>query len=97
MRAFLTEILRFPGRSTGGADRDRELETPHGVFLQTLAATGDRIAAIRTIHERFGLDPRQAKEVMLQAEGTVNSLDEHEERVAIQIGQFLANRNPQEL
>ena len=59
------------------------MELPHDVFRKTLAATGDRIAAIRTIRERFGLDLRQAKEVMLQAEGTADSLDEHEEQLAI--------------
>ena len=46
---------------------------------QVIAETGDRIAAIRLIRERFGLDLVQAKEVMLQAEGTARSLAEHEE------------------
>ena len=61
------------------------MESPHELFLQTLAATGDRIAAISTIRERFGLDTRQAKKVMLQAEGTAKSLDEHQERIAVQL------------
>ena len=73
------------------------MESPHELFLQTLAATGDRIAAISTIRERFGLDTRQAKKVMLQAEGTAKSLDEHQERIAVQIEQFLKDSNPQEL
>ena len=58
------------------------METPHEVFRQMLEAASDRIAAIRAIRERFGLDLRQAKEVMLQAEGTATSLAEHEERIA---------------
>ena len=56
--------------------------TPHELFLQVFGSTGDRIAAIRAIRERFGLDTRQAKEVMLQAEGTARSLDEHEGQLA---------------
>jgi hypothetical protein len=56
--------------------------TPHEVSREVLAVTGDRIAAIRTIRGRFGLDPKQAKEVMLQAEGTASSLDEHQQRIA---------------
>jgi hypothetical protein len=72
------------------------METPHDLFRQTLAATGDRIAAIRSIRERFGLDLRQAKEVMLQAEGTAASLAEHEERIAAALEQALADRTPAE-
>jgi ribosomal protein L7/L12 len=56
--------------------------TPHEVYLQVLASRGDRIAAIRTIREQFGLNLAQAKEVMLQAEGIASSLDEHQERIA---------------
>jgi hypothetical protein len=58
------------------------MESPHDYFRRVVADTGDRIAAIRAIRERFGLDLRQAKEVMLQAEGTAASLDEHEGRIA---------------
>jgi hypothetical protein len=53
------------------------------------ADTGEQIAAIRAIRERFGLDFRQAKEVMLQAEGVANTLAEHEERIAIAVVQAL--------
>lgn len=56
--------------------------TPHELFNAVVKSTGDRVVAIRTIRERFGLDLRQAKEVMLQAEGAAASLDEHEERIA---------------
>jgi hypothetical protein len=58
------------------------METPHDHFRRVVADTGHRIAAIRAIRKRFGLDLRQAKEVMLQAEGTATSLAEHEERIA---------------
>lgn len=58
------------------------MDSPHEVFRQALASSGDRIVAIRTIRERFGLDLQQAKEVMLQADGTATSLAEHEERIA---------------
>lgn len=49
------------------------MESPHQLFRQILAATGDRPAAIRAIRERFGLGLAQAKVVMLQAEGTPES------------------------
>lgn len=65
------------------------MDSPHDHFLRVLADTGDRIAAIRAIRERFGLDLRQAKEVMLQAEGTGASLAEHEERIAVALEQVV--------
>ena len=58
------------------------MATPHELYREVFGSTGDRIAAIRAIREHFGLDLRQAKEVMLQAEGTASSLDEHEGRLA---------------
>jgi len=67
------------------------MDSPHDHFRRVVADTGDRIAAIRAIRERFGLDLRQAKEVMLQAEGTAASLAEHEERIAAVL---LDNRKP---
>jgi hypothetical protein len=54
------------------------MDNPHDLFRDVIATTGDRIAAIRAIRERFGLDLRSAKEVMYQAEGTAASLDEHQ-------------------
>jgi hypothetical protein len=66
------------------------MQSPHDLFRQTLAATGDHITAIRAIRERFGLDPRQAKEVMLLAEGIAASLSEHQERIADMLEQGLA-------
>jgi hypothetical protein len=51
--------------------------TPHDHFRRIVAATGDRIAAIRAIRQRFGLDLRRAEEVMLQAEGTASSRWSH--------------------
>lgn len=47
------------------------MSTPHDLFRQVLADTGDRIAAIRAIRHRFGLDTRQAKEVVLAADRDV--------------------------
>jgi hypothetical protein len=58
------------------------MDTPHDLFRRVMAETGDRITAIRVIRERFDLDLAQAKEVMLQAEGTAASLNEHQERLA---------------
>jgi hypothetical protein len=64
------------------------METPHDVFRQVVAETGNRIAGIRAVRERFGLDLRQAKEVMHQTEGT--PLTEQEERMATAVaGAFL--------
>ncbi len=58
------------------------VNTPHDLYRQVLAETGDRITAIRLIRERFGLDLTQAKEVMIQAEGWANSLKEHQDELA---------------
>jgi hypothetical protein len=58
------------------------MTTPHEVFREVFSSTGDRIAALRASREHFGLDARQAKEVMLQAEGTAPSLAEHEGQLA---------------
>ena len=69
------------------------MATPHEVFREVLSSTGDRIAAIRIIREQFGLDLRQAKEVMLQAEGTASSLDEHLERVADSLEEVFKKSN----
>ena len=68
------------------------MTTPHELFRDVFGSTGNRIAALRAIRERFGLDLRQAKEVMLQAEGTASSLDEHEERLAEALEQVFKDR-----
>jgi hypothetical protein len=65
------------------------MESPHDHFRRVFADTGDRIAAIRAIRERFGYDLRQAKEVMRQAEGNAASLAEHEEGIATALEQIL--------
>ena len=58
------------------------MDNPHDLFREVLRTTGDRIAAIRAIRERFGLDLRSAKVVMYQAEDPDWSLDEHSARIA---------------
>jgi len=58
------------------------MDTPHELFRQVYASSGDFWLAFRTIRERFGLDFRQAKEVWLQAESIAPSLAEHEQRIA---------------
>ena len=68
----------------------------HDHFRQAFAATGDRIAALRAVRMHFGLNLRQAKEVMLQAEGSAATLDEHESRVAVALQQALAEQNQAE-
>jgi ATP-dependent Clp protease adapter protein ClpS len=60
--------------------------TPHQVYRQAVADGLTPGACIRVLREVFGMDPRQAKEVMLQAEGA-GSLAEHEERIAEQLQQ----------
>jgi hypothetical protein len=57
------------------------MDDPHVLFREVIAATGSQIAAIRAIRERFGLDLRSAKEVMLQAEGVAASLDDHQAKL----------------
>jgi len=71
------------------------VETPQKLFLDVLSSTGDRMAAIRSIREKFGLSIEQAKEVMLQAEGISNSLAEHQHKLAPMIEQ-LAKELPDE-
>jgi hypothetical protein len=56
--------------------------SPEDVFRQVLADGGDTVAAIRTVRGVFGLDLRQAKEVLVRAEGWASSLAEHEGRIA---------------
>ena len=72
------------------------MESPHEVFRQTLALTGDLITAIRVIRERFGLDLGQAKEVMLQAEGIAASRQEHEERFIPAVKEAIARIRSEE-
>jgi hypothetical protein len=55
---------------------------PHTLFREVLESTGDRLAAIRAVRERYRLDLSQAKEVMLQAEGEAASLKEYQDRIA---------------
>ena len=65
------------------------MNSPHDHFRRVVADTGDYIAAIRAVRERFGLDFRQAKEVMLQADGSSRSLNEHEDRIATALEQVI--------
>jgi hypothetical protein len=58
------------------------MDSLHELFWEVIASTGNRIAAIRAIRERIGLDLRSVKEVMLQVEGTASSLSEHETKLA---------------
>ena len=71
--------------------------TPHELFRETVASTDhDYIAAIKAIRVRFGLNLRQAKEVMIQSDGTADSLDEHEESLISIVELFpgCAKRDP---
>lgn len=68
------------------------MEEAHDLFRRTLSATGDRIAALKAVRMRFGLDLRQAKEVMLQAEATATSVDEHEELIADALEQLITDQ-----
>jgi hypothetical protein len=72
------------------------MESPHDLFKQTLASTGDYAAAIRAIRLRFGMSLRQAKEVMLQTQGIAASLDEHQERIAVALEQEFWDRAARE-
>jgi alkylated DNA repair dioxygenase AlkB len=65
------------------------MATPHEVFRQVLAETGDGIKALKEIRLQFGLSLVEAKEVMLQAEGVANSLQEHQARLADALEQAL--------
>ena len=74
----------------------RDGATPHDVFRAVVEATGDRVAAIRTVRERFGLGLGQAKEVMLQAEGSDSSLGEYQDRIADELERGLRESEPRE-
>ena len=47
------------------------MDTPIDIFRRIVADTGDRVAAIRSVRERFGFNRRQAQEVMIQVEGII--------------------------
>jgi len=51
--------------------------TPHILFNAEVKSTGDPSAAIHAIRERFGLEQRQAEEVMLQVDGMATTLNNH--------------------
>jgi hypothetical protein len=69
------------------------MASPHELYKQVIAATGDHIAAIRAIREKFGLNPREAKEVMLQVEDVASSLEEHQERLATALEQYFTSKS----
>jgi hypothetical protein len=59
------------------------------VYRRAVADGSGEIGAIRIIRSVFGLNPAEAKEVMLQACGSADSLDEHQERLAEALGRGL--------
>lgn len=57
------------------------MKSPHDVYRETVAETKDPKAGIRALRAKFGMSVSEAKEVMLQAEGTAKSLSEHQARL----------------
>jgi hypothetical protein len=69
--------------------------SPQEVFRQILADGLGDAEAIRTVRLLFNLDLRAAKEVMIQARGWANSLDEYQEGIAKTIEEALdAQKEP---
>ena len=54
---------------------------PEQVYRQAVADGIDAITRIRLIRNVFSLSPREAKEVIVRADGA-QSLDEHQEKIA---------------
>lgn len=52
------------------------------VCRSVLAAGESRLTAMKVLHSVFALDAMATKEIMLRAEGTAQSIDEHEGRIA---------------
>jgi hypothetical protein len=57
-------------------------DKPHDLLRTAVTSSGDRIAALRAIRGRLGLDLRSAQEVRLQVEGTAASLAQDEAKLA---------------
>ncbi len=53
-----------------------------------LKAGESRLAVMKVLHDVFGLDAMATKEVMLKAEETATSIDEHEGRIAKELGEL---------
>jgi ribosomal protein L7/L12 len=62
--------------------------SPEEIFRQVLADGLGDVAAIRTVRVLFGLDLRQAKEVLIQARGWAASLEEYQNQIADWIEQY---------
>lgn len=56
--------------------------TAEQVYQETVHDGIDAITRIRLIRAIFSLSPREAKEVMVRAEGLAESLDQYQERIA---------------
>src|SRR5262249_14674602 len=66
--------------------------SPHEVYRRVMADGAGEIEAIRTIRVLYGLDLREAKEVMVQAEGWGASLSKHQARFVEPAERLLAER-----
>ena len=56
--------------------------TAERVFRAAVEDGLDAITRVRLVRAVFALSPRQAKEVMVRAEGRADSLDQYQERIA---------------
>jgi hypothetical protein len=61
--------------------------TPHEIYIQVSKDTNNHLLGIPVICQIFGLDLSQAKEVMLQANGTAPSLYAHLDHLAQMIAE----------
>jgi len=55
---------------------------PEEVYQEAIRDGIDQITRIRLIRAVYSLDPRQAKEVIVLAEGSASSLDEYQGKLA---------------
>ena len=59
--------------------------TPEDACRAALKAGESRLAVMKILHDVFGLDAMATKEVMLKADETASSIDEHEDRIAEEV------------
>lgn len=81
MRIYRVERLERLDVKQWDADREgiaaMQDETPQALYVRIKTETGDYIAAIRALRDRYGLGLDEAKEIGLIADGVASSLDQH--------------------
>ena len=69
------DFLRYESMRNAGTG-------PEAVYLEAVKNGVDSITCIRLIRAVYSLSPRQAKEVMVRAEGCASTLNEYQGKLA---------------